>query len=143
VALGGFDEALGAGTLTRGGEDLDIFVRVLRSGRAVRYVPNAIVWHHHRSDDDALVRQMYGYGTGLSAYLSKLLMTPATRNDVLRRVLRGVLHLRAIKTKTDTRMAAVAPPPGARRKEYLGYLTGPLLYARARRAAPRPAVGAG
>ena len=28
-ALGGFDEALGAGTLTRGGEDLDWFVRTL------------------------------------------------------------------------------------------------------------------
>ena len=31
--LGGFDEVLGAGSPTRGGEDLDMFFRILRAGR--------------------------------------------------------------------------------------------------------------
>src|SRR5689334_24417701 len=46
--LGGFDTALGAGTATGGGEDLDIFVRVLRSGGAIAYEPSALVWHQDR-----------------------------------------------------------------------------------------------
>src|SRR5262249_41654120 len=63
--LGGFDEALGAGTATDGGEDLDAFVRVLLGGHALAYEPAAIVWHSHRSDLAALRKQMWGYGTGL------------------------------------------------------------------------------
>jgi hypothetical protein len=38
-ALGGFDEVLGAGALTRGGEDLDWFVRTLHQGFALAYEP--------------------------------------------------------------------------------------------------------
>jgi len=60
----GFDEALGAGSRTRGGEDIDKFVDTLLRGRAIAYKPSAIVWHSHRSDRAGLLRQMYGYGTG-------------------------------------------------------------------------------
>ena len=34
LALGGFDTALGAGTQTQGGEDLDMFLRILGDGQA-------------------------------------------------------------------------------------------------------------
>ncbi len=44
AALGGFDERLGTGTPSRGGEDLDIFVRALYARLAVRYVPQAVIW---------------------------------------------------------------------------------------------------
>jgi GT2 family glycosyltransferase len=65
--LGGFDEALGAGTRTEGGEDMEIFVRVLRRGYELSYQPSAIVWHVHRADDEALRKVLFGYGKGLSA----------------------------------------------------------------------------
>ncbi len=81
--LGGFDLALGAGTRSRGGEDLDLFVRVLRAGAALAYEPTALVWHHHRAGDVELRAQMYGYGTGLTAYLTKQLTDPVARRDVL------------------------------------------------------------
>jgi glycosyltransferase involved in cell wall biosynthesis len=137
--LGGFDEALGAGTRTRGGEDLDAFIRVLRGGRSIVYDPAAVVWHHHRADHAALLRQLYGYGTGLSALVTKLLVQRGTRGDVLRRVPRGVLRVVAIRRQTSERLGAeAAAPPGAFVRELLGLLAGPALYFRARSAARGP-----
>jgi GT2 family glycosyltransferase len=143
IELGGFDEALGTGTRTRGGEDLDLFVRVLRSGRAIRYEPSALVWHHHRADSDALLRQMYGYGTGLTALLTKLLLQPSTRNDVLRRVVPGLRRIVRIGGETSARLSdsqlsdgAVAPK-GAWRREFVGFMAGPFLYFLAKREARR------
>jgi GT2 family glycosyltransferase len=134
--IGGFDEALGAGTPTRGGEDLDMFVRVLRAGRALVYEPSAMVWHHHRADDDSLRRQMFSYGTGLTAYLTKLLLQPDTRGEVLRRVPLGVRRMARIRGTTVERLRGrVAPPRGAMLREFAGFAVGPLLYRRALRVA--------
>lgn len=41
-ALGGFDVALGAGSVARGADDLDLFARVLRAGGSIVYDPCAI-----------------------------------------------------------------------------------------------------
>jgi GT2 family glycosyltransferase len=139
--IGGFDEALGAGTLTKGGEDLDIFVRVLFASRAVVYEPSAVVWHHHRGDETALLGQLYGYGTGLSAFLTKLLTQRSTRYEVLRRIPRGLARGVHIKGETDSRLEApLVAPPGAGRRELRGVFAGPLLYARSRRAVRRDAA---
>lgn len=139
--LGGFDEALGAGTLTRGGEDLDVFVRVLRAGRAIAYEPSALLWHHHRADGDALMSQLYGYGTGLSAFLTKCLLQRGTRGELLRRVPSGLRRMAVIRRQTTDRVGesslAFADAPAPTRalvQEARGLVTGPLLYLRARRA---------
>ncbi len=55
AAVGSFDEALGVGSPSRGGEDLDYFLRVVLSGRIIAYEPAALVWHLHRRENDALV----------------------------------------------------------------------------------------
>jgi len=142
--LGGFDEALGAGTKTRGGEDLDMFVRLLRARHALAYEATAVVWHHHRADEQALLKQMYGYGTGLSAFLTKLALSRATRWDLLHRVPGGIRKLRSMSGETQERLVEKMPaPPGIVKQERLGFLAGPYLYAQARRAANRrPASGA-
>ena len=135
VGLGGFDEALGAGTRTRGGEDLDVFVRVLRAGHALAYEPAAVVWHHHRADREALLGQMYGYGTGLSAFLTKALLQADTRREVLGRVPLGLRRIAAIRRTTSERLPEpAAAPGGALLREFLGFAAGPLLYLQARRA---------
>ncbi|HEY5144018.1 MAG TPA: glycosyltransferase [Solirubrobacteraceae bacterium] len=85
VALGGMDPLLGTGTSTMGGEDLDFFLRVLLSGRALAIEPRAVVWHYHRRDADQLPRQMYGYGVGLAAYACKHLLSPRTGPAIARR----------------------------------------------------------
>lgn len=134
ASLGGFDPVLGAGARTRGGEDLDMFVRVLRAGSAIAYVPSALVWHHHRADDAALRRQMYGYGTGLSAFVTKLLLDRETRFGVLRRVPRGLWRLARIKRTTRERVTTPHEVPArALLWEFLGFATGPFLYLVARR----------
>lgn len=134
--LGPFDEALGAGTRTKGGEDLDMFVRVLHAGRSIVYQPAAVVWHHHRADEDALRSQMFGYGSGLSAYLTKWLLDPAGRWDLLRRVPVGVLRISRIRRDTANRMdRGITPPRRVWAHELAGFAAGPWLYLRARRAA--------
>jgi GT2 family glycosyltransferase len=141
--LGGFDEALGAGAPTRGGEDLDVFVRVLRAGRALAYEPAAVVWHHHRADPAALLRQLYGYGTGLTAYLTKCVLERDVRRDVLRRVPRGLARIARIRQQTDRRLGAgVRAPKGAMGSELRGFVAGPVLYLRARRALARSRASA-
>lgn len=135
-ALGGFDEALGAGTRTRGGEDLDMFVRVLRAGRAIVYEPAAVVWHHHRADHAALLQQLFGYGTGLAAFVTKCLTQAGTRGEIARRIPLGLYRMLAIRADTAERLGPQASRPrGALWREFLGFVAGPVLYLQARRAA--------
>ncbi len=141
-ALGGFDEALGAGTRTGGGEDLDIFVRLLQSGAALAYEPSAVVWHAHRADYAALGRQMWAYGTGLSAFLTKHLLDTRTRSAVLRRIPGGVSRLLHVPgaTKHSLGPATVPPSRSLLLRELGGFSVGPLAYVQARRSAlPGPA----
>jgi GT2 family glycosyltransferase len=73
--LGGFDPLLGAGAPCRGGEDLDIFVRIILAGHRICYTPSAVAWHRHRASNEALAQQVFSYGWGLGAYLAKRLRT--------------------------------------------------------------------
>ncbi len=106
--LGDFDERLGAGTATRGGEDLDLFFRVLAGGRALAAEPSAIIWHRHRADADALLAQARGYGVGLGAWLTKVALTAEHR-----RLAFGVLRrrVRAVGRAGRDYAAIAAPPP--------------------------------
>jgi glycosyltransferase involved in cell wall biosynthesis len=97
LTLGGFDPALGAGTRTRGGEDLDAFVRVLLSGGDIASVPRSIVWHIHRSSPAALRMQVFGYGSGLSAYLMSAVLRDGVR-PVARSAVAGAGHLFEMRT---------------------------------------------
>lgn len=132
-SLGAFDEALGAGTKAAGGEDLDCFVRVLRSGRSLVREPSAIVWHTHRADLADLRRQMYTYGTGLTAFLTKQLLQRETAGELLRRVPSGLR--RAARVWTPSAQAPTerpSPPPGLISREIWGLVAGPFAYLRSR-----------
>jgi GT2 family glycosyltransferase len=65
--LGGFDPALGPGTLAHDGDDVEALLRVLLSGHAVVADPAAIVWHAHPSEYGELEDRVWGYGIGLTA----------------------------------------------------------------------------
>ena len=71
LSLGGFDEALDTGAPLPGGGDLDIFYRVLRSGRAMIYEPRYAVYHEHRETLPQLRRQYWTWGLGFMAFLAK------------------------------------------------------------------------
>ena len=71
LSLGGFDEALDTGAPLPGGGDLDIFYRVLRSGRPIVYEPRYAVYHEHRETLPQLRRQYWSWGLGFMAFLAK------------------------------------------------------------------------
>jgi glycosyltransferase involved in cell wall biosynthesis len=71
LSLGGFDEALDTGAPLPGGGDLDIFYRVLRSGRTMVYEPRYAVYHEHRETIPQLRRQYWTWGLGFMAFLAK------------------------------------------------------------------------
>jgi O-antigen biosynthesis protein len=135
-SLGGFDECLGAGSPTQGGEDLDIFVRLLTSGHGLSYEPSALVWHEHRVDDSSLRRQMYAYGLGLTAYLTKYLLGQRSRGALMRRVPGGVRHaLTLLRRSREAVDQASLEQTGMTGAELRGMLAGPLAYMHARRSA--------
>ena len=120
--LGGFDIALGSGTPSAGGEDLDLYLRLLRAGYAIAYEPRAIVSHGHA---DARSRQAFRRGVGLGATLSKQLFAGSERRCPLRRVSAGVSFLLGLR-----RSARKAGDYPRHRKwlERLGILLGPAAY---------------
>jgi hypothetical protein len=72
--LGGFDVALGAGSPAHGGEDLELFARLVWRGGSLGFEPAALVHHTHRRGDDALRRQIEGWGSGYTALLLALVL---------------------------------------------------------------------
>lgn len=74
--IGGFDDALDTGAPLPGGGDLDIFYRVLRTGRPMVYEPRYAVYHEHRETISQLRRQYWTWGLGMMAFLTKI-----TRSD--------------------------------------------------------------
>jgi glycosyltransferase involved in cell wall biosynthesis len=73
LRLGGFDEVMGAGQLLAGAEDLDIFVRILRSGEHIVHDETCVVRHANTRVGDAYVELHHGYGLGLGALIGKWL----------------------------------------------------------------------
>jgi len=130
--IGGFDEALGAGTISGGGEDLDMFMRVILAGHRLVYEPSAIVWHFHRTDLAELTRQMRAYGTGCTAALTAIVMkNPRSRRELPPKIGRGVLRIFTLSERVADNPTL---PSGLMRREIGGLLTGPWLYLKARRA---------
>jgi len=69
-----FPPELDAGTRTESGGDMYALYRVLAAGHRVVYDPDTFVFHQHRPDGASLHRTIRGYGIGLSAVLSKLVV---------------------------------------------------------------------
>jgi glycosyltransferase involved in cell wall biosynthesis len=74
ISLGGFDERLDAGTPTCSGGDHDLFVRVLAAGHSIAYDPAAVVRHRHRRTMQEVVATVRGYGVGVYAMFTGLLL---------------------------------------------------------------------
>jgi glycosyltransferase involved in cell wall biosynthesis len=130
--VGPFDESLGAGSPSAGGEDLDMFIRVMLAGLVIVYEPAALVWHSHRSDAGALSEQVRNYGSGLSAMITKhLLLDTPSRIRILRRVLPGLRHLFSADSAKNVRKSP-GFPSALTRLELIGLIRGPWLYLRGR-----------
>jgi GT2 family glycosyltransferase len=83
--IGGFDSRLGAGSPGKAAEDADLIYRLLGAGGAVRYEPDAVVYHERQTAAQRLAsRASYGYGIGAlcglhlrrgDAYAARLMVT--------------------------------------------------------------------
>ena len=71
LAVGGFDELLGAGAVLRGAEDADVIERLLRLGCTGTYEPGAVVAHTQWRSRWQTIRLSYGYGLGYGALAAK------------------------------------------------------------------------
>lgn len=108
AGMGGFDGHLGAGTPSRGGEDLDIYLTCVQQGYRLVYEPAAIVRHAHLREMAALRRKVRDYGVGLGAMLTKhLFRDRASAAALLSRVPRGLAYLLSTRSpKNATRSAS-------------------------------------
>lgn len=140
--LGGFDPALGAGSGAYGGDDLAAFFEVITQGHRLVYEPGALVRHEHHSDEQALRRMMFGYGAGLTAYLTKTVIDrPSRIPSLIAKAPLGLWYGLSSRSRRNRRRA-VDQPPSLRRREVLGMLVGPWAYVRARRQARTVTEGA-
>lgn len=143
LEIGGFDTALGGGVPTYGGEDIDVFVRTLLHGAALVVQPAAVAWHRHRDEISALSKQARGYGTGLGAWATKLMLNRRSAGMVLTRapqaLVRLIANARPARAESE-RDETVDSDELARVLARIGWLellcvaTGPLRYAKLRRA---------
>lgn len=135
--IGGFDPTMGTGTPALGGDDLAAFFRIIVGGEALVYEPAAIVRHAHYRDYAALRRQIYGYGVGLTAFLTNAMVKhPRLLADLMGKLPLGIVY-------------ALSPSSGKNQKkgrdypeeltalERKGLLYGPLAYLRSWQAARR------
>jgi GT2 family glycosyltransferase len=134
-ATGGFDPALGVGTIACGSEDLDVYVRSLLSGHAIVYEPAAMIWHRAPDSAPALRSEVFRYGVSLAAVITKFAVQGHAWH-ILRRVPAALRFLRDPQSRKNA---------GKRHEyprvldwiEYAGMLVGPLAYAESRRRTAR------
>ena len=131
LRLGGFDERLDGGRPTRSGGDHEMFTRMLRTGNRIVYDPAAVVWHRHRRTMEELRETVYGYGVGVYAMWTGLLLE-ARELGVLKLAWSWFRHSqwRALLPGGPTTRAARA----LAREEIRGCLHGPRAWLAARNA---------
>ena len=131
--MGGFESSLGAGTLAKGGDDLAIFFDVISQGYRLVYEPGALLYHKHRRDYSGLANQTYGYGIGLSAFLTRTVLNdPRRLRELLLKTPAGLKHMLNPKSKKNIKKDQ-GYPKELSRLEMLGFLKGPIAYVQSRR----------
>ncbi len=126
--LGGFDPALGAGTRALGGDDLAALHQVVARHHTLVYEPDAVVFHRHHDNLGALRRQAFGYGAGLSAYLTHAVVNkPVVAAQIARRAASGAARLMLKSSPMNARRPADYPRHLVW-WERAGMVAGPLRY---------------
>jgi glycosyltransferase involved in cell wall biosynthesis len=133
IGLGGFDSALGTATYTLGGEDVEAMLRVLLSDHQVIHEPAALVRHSHPREFAQFERRVWGYGVGLTACLSKILILhPRLLPDLVRKLPGGLAY--ALSPSSEKNVNKPGDYPGRlTRLELRGIAYGPFAYVRSRR----------
>lgn len=70
-SIGYFDEDLGVGTKALGGEEIDIFFRILDSQKTIVYEPRSIIYHNHRQSLEEALKAAYYAGASTRSFTKK------------------------------------------------------------------------
>jgi cellulose synthase/poly-beta-1,6-N-acetylglucosamine synthase-like glycosyltransferase len=127
TAVGPFDERLDAGTPTRSGGDHEMFARILLGGWRIVYEPWAVSWHRHRRSERELVATVRGYGTGVYAMWTGLLLE-RREFAVLRLAWRWFRYDHLPLLLSPARLLAPKGRDRLRRAELAGCLAGPAAW---------------
>ncbi|MGI9059679.1 MAG: glycosyltransferase family 2 protein [Ktedonobacteraceae bacterium] len=132
LSVNGFDLALGPGVPARAGEDLALFFQAIMHGHTLVYTPAALLYHLHRRDYTSLRQQMYSYGVGLAAYLTKNICdTPRLLFDFASKVPYGLYFTLSNRSSKNKKKSSHYPKE-LTRLELAGMLYGPFAYVRQR-----------
>jgi GT2 family glycosyltransferase len=132
VEAGGFDAALNYGS------DTEALSAAVSRGVRLAYEPRSVIWHEHRQDEEALRRQVFNYGVGMTMGLTKALLSdPRCVPAIARSVPIAIAHRRRHASGGD---AAWTAPKDLLRAQRRGMLRGPWSYFRGRRRVRRLAL---
>jgi glycosyltransferase involved in cell wall biosynthesis len=125
---GSFDPALGVGSRTGGGEDMVAFFKVIERGKRLLYEPASLAYHEHRRDYASLEKQMYCYGTGFTAYLTKIVLdNPFLLFKLIIRIPQGLLFMLSMRSaKNQKKITHYSKDLTCLERK--GLLRGPFLY---------------
>lgn len=127
--VGCFNASLGTGTPARGGEDLDMFMRLILGGKKLAFEPTALVRHRHRESWREFRRQVFGYGVGLSAaFTAMAVQHPSELVKIFRRIPAGLAEL-ARPRNLRSPSARPSYPRVTLAWQVLGLLFGPIAFA--------------
>jgi glycosyltransferase involved in cell wall biosynthesis len=132
ATAGWFDERLDAGTPTESGGDHEMFTRILSVGHRIVYEPRAVSWHRHRRTAEELVRVVRGYGTGVYAMWTGMLIEHGELG-VFRLAWRWFRWDHWPLVRTPAKWRAQEGRDHLRKAELRGCLSGPLAWFAARR----------
>lgn len=110
------------------GQDCELMYRVVMSGYTLVYEPAALIWHYHRRDVMGMEKQLYGYGTALTAFLLKSILTrPIRLLDLLSRIPYAAAYLMNPRSERNQHRA-LGYPRRLLFAEIGGMLLGPVVY---------------
>jgi GT2 family glycosyltransferase len=131
-SVNGFDPALGGNGPARCSQDIAVFLQVITRGYKLVYEPASLVYHLHRRKYSELRKQIYNYGIGLTAYLTKsFLDNPRLLFDFIAKLVYALVLL--LRTHPPHRRKSTLYPKELIRVKRKGMLYGPLAYLQSRR----------
>jgi O-antigen biosynthesis protein len=134
VETGGFDPALGAGSRALAGADIDAMSAAVLAGKLI-YEPRSVCWHQHRRNEEALRRQLFNYGAGLTAIFTKRLFRDLRFTQAAIRSIPLVVERQ--RRPSAAGIAEARLPEDYARLERRGMARGPVLYGKSIRWARR------
>jgi cellulose synthase/poly-beta-1,6-N-acetylglucosamine synthase-like glycosyltransferase len=131
-SVNGFDPALGGNGPARCSQDIAVFFQVITRGYKLVYEPASLVYHLHRRKYSELRKQIYNYGVGLTAYLTKsFLDNPRLLFDFITQLVCAPFVL--LSTRSPRSKKSTLYPKELIRVKRKGMLYGPLAYLQSRR----------